>query len=825
MIQTLSDALAERGYDALTPVQEAVTDPALSDADLLVSAQTGSGKTVGFGLAIGRTLLGEAETFGPAAAPLALIVAPTRELAFQVTRELTWLYARTGARLAACVGGMDMRDERRTLERGAHIVVGTPGRLTDHIRRGSLDMGSLRVVVLDEADEMLDLGFREDLEFMLGEAPPERRTLMFSATVPPMIATLAKHYQRDAVRVTTLSDRAQHADIAYQVLQVAPQDAENAIINVLRYHEARNALVFANTRATVNRLTARFANRGFSVVSLSGELSQTERTHALQAMRDGRARVCVATDVAARGIDLPDLELVIHAELPNNAETLLHRSGRTGRAGRKGLSALVVPPKTMRHVERLLKTARVVAEWTTAPGADEILRRDEERLLGDPAWSDALTEDEAAFAERLLAMHGPQAIAAACLRFYRAQHSAPEDLVDPASPAARAPVRERAPFGPGVWFSVSVGREARAEARWLLPMLCRAGKIGKDAIGAIRVQQTETLVELAEAAVPGFLAAIGADGVLEDGVTARRVEGGPDGARPAPAPVATPAARPAPVRAETPVAPPKAPEVTAPEASDPKKTAPEAARPEETPAAAAATPPPAPQTKRPKDDGPRPPRAAPLGDRPARPEPRADRPAKPAARDHKPGKPGPREDRPGKPGPRDHRAAKPAFRDDRPGKPGPRDDRPGKPWSRDDRPRKDGPRAAGAEAGAPASKRGGDDRAPWQKRPPAKAHGAAEGGATARKPFRKGPEDSGKPPRAAPAKPRPSASDTSRRFEPPGGAKSGSKPGPKPGAKSGPRSGPSTGPRSGPPSGPRSGKGPGPAGRTGAPRSPKRGKD
>jgi ATP-dependent RNA helicase DeaD len=425
MIQTLSDALAERGYDALTPVQTAVTDPALRDADLLVSAQTGSGKTVGFGLAIGPTLLGEGDTLGPAAAPLALIVAPTRELAFQVTRELTWLYAKTGARLAACVGGMDMRDERRALERGAHIVVGTPGRLTDHIRRGSLDMGSLRVVVLDEADEMLDLGFREDLEFMLGEAPADRRTLMFSATVPPMIATLAQHYQRDAVRVTTLTDRAQHADIAYQVLEVAPQDVENAIINVLRYHEAQNALVFANTRATVNRLTARFANRGFSVVSLSGELSQTERTHALQAMRDGRARVCVATDVAARGIDLPNLELVVHAELPTNAETLLHRSGRTGRAGRKGLSALVVPPKSARHVERLLKSARVVAEWTTAPAADEIRRRDEERLLADPAWSDELAEDEAAFADRLLAMHGPRAIAAACLRFYRAQHSAP----------------------------------------------------------------------------------------------------------------------------------------------------------------------------------------------------------------------------------------------------------------------------------------------------------------------------------------------------------------------------------------------------------------
>ncbi|WP_422072987.1 DEAD/DEAH box helicase [Tranquillimonas rosea] len=564
MIQTLSDALAERGYDTLTPVQEAVTDPALHDADLLVSAQTGSGKTVGFGLAIGPTLLDDAGTLGPAAAPLALIIAPTRELAFQVSRELTWLYAGAGARVTTCVGGMDMRDERRALERGAHIVVGTPGRLRDHIQRGSLEMGHLRAVVLDEADEMLDLGFREDLEFMLGAAPEDRRTLMFSATVPPMIVTLATHYQRDAVRVTTQSDRSQHADISYQALKVAAQDAENAIINVLRYHEAQNAIVFANTRATVNRLTARFANRGFAVVCLSGELSQAERSHALQAMRDGRARVCVATDVAARGIDLPNLELVIHAELPSNAEGLLHRSGRTGRAGRKGTSALVVPPKAVKRAERLLKTARVTAEWTTAPGAEEILRRDEERLLTDPSWSEEIGADEAAFADRLLEAQSPRTIAAAYLRLYRERHSAPEEL---SAPDAR-PEKARAPFGPSAWVALSVGRDHRAEPRWLLPLLCRAGQLDKDAIGAIRVQQTETFVEIAEARLPAFLSTLGANGVLEDGVTLRQLESAPDTERPreteAPRPPKAPA-KPAPK--DAPVTP-KVQETPAPVAQE-----------------------------------------------------------------------------------------------------------------------------------------------------------------------------------------------------------------------------------------------------------------
>src|SRR5262249_11300274 len=207
--------------------------------------------------------------------------------------------------------------------------------------------------------EMLDLGFREDLEFILDSAPTDRRTLMFSATVPRSIATLAKNYQRDAVRISTASEQKQHVDIEYRALVVAPSDRENAIINVLRYYEARNAIVFCSTRAAVNHLTARFNNRGFSVVALSGELSQNERTHALQAMRDGRARVCIATDVAARGIDLPGLELVIHADLPTNPETLLHRSGRTGRAGRKGVSALIVPNNARRRTERLLQNAKL----------------------------------------------------------------------------------------------------------------------------------------------------------------------------------------------------------------------------------------------------------------------------------------------------------------------------------------------------------------------------------------------------------------------------------------------------------------------------------
>ncbi|WP_425073251.1 DEAD/DEAH box helicase [Sagittula sp. S175] len=525
MLTPLNEALAERGYTTLTDVQQAVTAPELAEQDLLVSAQTGSGKTVGFGLAIAPTLLGEDGTLPPPAAPMALVVAPTRELALQVQRELSWLYAKTGAWVVSCIGGMDARTERRALERGAHIVVGTPGRLRDHIERGSLDLSALRAIVLDEADEMLDLGFREDLEFMLSESPEDRRTLLFSATVPPAIARLAESYQRDAQRITTQVKGEQHSDIEYRAVQCIPSDVEHAIINLLRYHDAPNAIVFANTRAAVNRLVARFANRGFAVVALSGELSQDERSHALQALRDGRAKVCVATDVAARGIDLPNLELVIHADLPSNTETLTHRSGRTGRAGRKGTSALIVSDRDVKKAQRLLGWAKIDATWGTAPSPEEIAAKDEERLMALPAWSDPITEEEAAFAARLIDSFSTEQIAAACLRMYQKGLSAPEELHQPGTKTERA---ERAPFGPSKWVALSVGRDQGAEPRWLLPLLLRAGNIDKAQIGRIRVADTETYVEVAEAGVQPLLNAVDGQGVLEKDITLRALDGEPD---------------------------------------------------------------------------------------------------------------------------------------------------------------------------------------------------------------------------------------------------------------------------------------------------------
>jgi len=538
----VAEAIADRGYTEPTPVQAEVIAAEAHDRDLLVSAQTGSGKTVAYGLAIANTLLAGAESLPRPGAPLALIIAPTRELALQVERELQWLYAKLGARVVSCVGGMNVRTEQRALGIGCHIVVGTPGRLKDHLERGTLQPGSLRAVILDEADEMLDLGFREDLEEILDLTPPERRTLLFSATMPKPIALLAKRYQRDALRIQTTSEKGQHQDIDYRAMAVAPADIQHAVVNVLRFHEAKGAMVFCATRENVRRLSATLTERGFSAVTLSGELSQTERNHALQALRDRRARVCVATDVAARGIDLPGLELVIHAELPIDPEVLQHRSGRTGRAGKKGTCVLITPYQRRRHAERLLRGANINVTWEEVPTPDAIYARDQERLVESLTVGE-VAEEDLAVARKLLETNSAEAIAAAFVRTQRQKLPAPEDLLDNSPINDRGqrgndrndrgndrddrgarnerPQRDEGPrpgFEDTVWFRMNVGRNTNADARWLLPLLCRRGHITKNEIGAIRIFQTETRFEIPRTAAGKFVDALKRTMGEEDGV-------------------------------------------------------------------------------------------------------------------------------------------------------------------------------------------------------------------------------------------------------------------------------------------------------------------
>jgi ATP-dependent RNA helicase DeaD len=542
----LAEAIAAKGYEKPTAVQAAVAGPENATRDLLVSSETGSGKTLAFGIALGEALLEDA---GHAAAKTrALVITPTRELATQVQGELAWLFGKTRLRLAVFTGGTDVRGDLGRLKHGVDLVVGTPGRLVDLLKRGSLKLDAVRAVVLDEADEMLDMGFREDLETLLaarndaGEGA-RARTLLFSATLPPPILAMAARYQRDAVRVDTRAHKGasgSHQDITYVAHLVAMGEKLPAVINVLRRHRGVRAIVFGTTREGVADLHQQLVNAGFRAVMLSGDRAQSERTRALAALREGEADVLVATNVAARGLDLPEVDLVLHADLPLNVEALTHRSGRTGRAGRKGTSVILATLAERRKAERLFGGARVPLTWTAAPGAEELRRAAEDELaeaLIQAARGGDEPDPEAAqaLATRLAGETDRDALLVALLarelaRLPRAERLTPVDVSARRPPAhdARGPRPSRDDFSRGaVLFRINIGRNQKAEPGWLLPLICRRGGVTRHDVGAIRVGAQASDFEISGAAADDFALASGQPDPRAPHVRIHRLDGAP----------------------------------------------------------------------------------------------------------------------------------------------------------------------------------------------------------------------------------------------------------------------------------------------------------
>ncbi|WP_394823251.1 DEAD/DEAH box helicase [Pendulispora albinea] len=388
----LASAIEQRGFTALTAVQHAVLDPALRGRDLRISSQTGSGKTV----AIGFTLRDAMENAGDAttprngvASPLALVITPTRELAKQVDEELSWLYAPLSIKVASVTGGSGYRDERRAFAAGPAVIVGTPGRLLDHLRRGSIDAAAIRTVVLDEADRMLDLGFREELEGILGFAPTPHTTHLVSATFPHEVRALANKVQTDPVSVQGTPLGTANADIDHVIHLVDLADRTSAVINLLLSNPDAKTLIFARMRSEVTEIAKELRSAGFSVRPLSGEMEQPERNRALGDFKRGVLQALVATDVAARGIDVQDVTHVIHVEPPTDVDSYTHRSGRTGRAGRKGTSSVLTPPSGLTRTTALLRRAGVRSRIEAIASADEIRAQRQERLFVELSADDA----------------------------------------------------------------------------------------------------------------------------------------------------------------------------------------------------------------------------------------------------------------------------------------------------------------------------------------------------------------------------------------------------------------------------------------------------
>jgi ATP-dependent RNA helicase DeaD len=578
----LTKALVKKGFETLTAVQAAVLDPALDGRDLRITSQTGSGKTVAIGFAI-RSFVMEAgaapdrhkgapaASGGALAHPRAMVVAPTRELAKQVEEELSWLYASLGARVVSVTGGASVRDERRALAGRPAIVVGTPGRLLDHLRRGAIDATLVRAVVLDEADRLLDMGFRDDLDAIVALVPEGRRMHLVSATFPREVKALADATQRSPVHVEGTRLGVANADIDHVVHLVEGRQRLDALVNLLLANPDEQTLVFARTRADVATVARELADAGFPAAPLSGEMDQAARNRALAAFKRGDLRILVATDVAARGIDVQDIARVVHGEPPTDTDSYTHRSGRTGRAGRKGTSSILASPPELAKTLHLLRRAGVVHRFEPIPTAEDIRSRADDRVLStltkeEEPGSPGLDERTWALAKRIGAAGNPtRAIARllAATRFAGPTEPRVVRALDPhpsreprdgvrasrpvrgadrrdsprpvraerggSAPHAAAPARvaragsvEAAAPASWVSFRVSWGRETQADPRRLLAMVCRRGQIRGSDVGHIRVDRSYSIVDVAAHAASAFARATAAPDPREPGISIRR---------------------------------------------------------------------------------------------------------------------------------------------------------------------------------------------------------------------------------------------------------------------------------------------------------------
>jgi ATP-dependent RNA helicase DbpA len=344
---TMLKNLASLGYAAMTPIQAHSLPLIMAGKDVIARAKTGSGKTAAFGIG----LLAQLEVASPAVQ--ALVLCPTRELADQVGKELRRLARFTeNIKVLTLCGGVPFGPQQASLEHGAHIVVGTPGRLLDHLRRGSLQLGGLKTLVLDEADRMLDMGFQEEIGALIAAAPHKRQTLLFSATYPAEIAAMSAAIQHEPHEVS-VDELHQEGVIQQLLFEVAKEQRTAAVARLLGHYCPESALVFCNTRAECQELADALTRLGFAALAIHGDLEQRERDQVLLRFANRSASVLVATDVAARGLDIKDLPAVINFELPRDPEIHIHRIGRTGRAGEQGLALSLVTPQEGRRVQSI----------------------------------------------------------------------------------------------------------------------------------------------------------------------------------------------------------------------------------------------------------------------------------------------------------------------------------------------------------------------------------------------------------------------------------------------------------------------------------------
>ena len=436
-------AIDALGFEQTTPIQALTIPLLMSGVDIIAQAQTGTGKTAAFAIPI-------MERVDPASrAVQALVLTPTRELALQVAEACYAVGRYCGVSVLPIYGGQDYQHQLRGLRAGAQLVVGTPGRVLDHIRRGTLKLESIRIVVLDEADEMLDMGFSEDIASILDKTPRERQTALFSATVPARIQSLARRYMRDA-QLAAISHEARTVPQTRQVFYETSQNAKpEALTRILDFQAPHSALVFCRTRREASDLASTLRARGYDADAIHGDMSQSQRERVLRAFRDGRVSLLVATDVAARGLDIPDVTHVINYDIPDDSDAYVHRIGRTGRMGRKGEAITLVTPRETRLLRVIEREIRKKLSPLRLPTPEDIEARRREEFLASlrETLRSEVGQPYALLVEELSDEFDPLEIAAGALHLAfgvaPARPRQPRARSDGESPAAGKQVRAK----------------------------------------------------------------------------------------------------------------------------------------------------------------------------------------------------------------------------------------------------------------------------------------------------------------------------------------------------------------------------------------------
>ncbi len=503
----LVQAVSELGFTEPTPIQTAVIPPMLAGQDIIGQAQTGTGKTAAFALPILHNL-----TPGSGSVQ-ALIVTPTRELALQVARAVHDYGRFLDIRVLAIYGGQPYGRQKNRLARGVDVVVGTPGRLLDLIKQNALDLSQVQTVVLDEADEMLSMGFIEDIEAILQATPTERQTALFSATLPNEIRNLANRYMRDPQAITMRHKQLTVSAIEQRYYLVNEADKLAALTRLFEVEEISSALIFAQTRVGTGELANELTVRGYPAEALNGDLSQEAREQVLNRFRNKQINVLVATDVAARGLDIDDISHVFNFDLPRDPEMFVHRVGRTGRAGKTGIAISLVTPRERGRLRRIEGYARQKLSETAVPTPEDIhAHRDGQLREKLDVWlRRGRARKERELAEELVAAgFDPLEIAAAALKLARAEEK--QRPIAPMGVVQQQPTRERRVKGKRgnkengrrshekgmVRLMLNAGRSHGVRPNDVVGTIAYHANIPGKTIGAIRIQDTHTFVDIPE---------------------------------------------------------------------------------------------------------------------------------------------------------------------------------------------------------------------------------------------------------------------------------------------------------------------------------------